>query len=326
MPEISVIIPSYNRAKSVTRALDSVLGQTCAAAEIIVVDSSTDDTPEVLRSYGNRIRYLPQERAGVSAARNYGLREARHEWIAFLDSDDEWLPGRLAAAAQSVKDRPGLVAHFTNLVLHVPGRTPVDLFELRGIPWRDNEYTVLEKPLLDEIKYQFGFSSSYFGKREAVIRAGGFDEKLTIHEDFDLFLRLAQMGAWGVSKAVLVRLIRRDEAPDVNLSRQHRDRPRYSHECLVHIFEKLVASPALRRSERRACRRALGGARFDLGLAEMREQKGCEGLRNIDRSFWDYPSWKSFVKAASVRLARRQAIALMEKHRSRRAAFRRSDF
>lgn len=326
MPEISVIIPSYNRASSVTKAIDSVLRQSCTASEIIVVDSSTDDTPEVLKSYGSRIRYLYQERAGISAARNYGLREARSEWIALLDSDDEWLPDRLAVAVQSVGDRPDLVAHFTNLTLHMPAKDPVNLFELRDIPWRDNQYTILEKPLLDEIRYQFCFSSSYFGKREALLQAGAFDEKLTLHEDFDLFLRLARVGAWGVSNEPLVRLIRRDEAADVNLSQQHRHRPAYSHECLVRTFDRLVSSPSLSGAEKRACRKALGNARFDLGLAQIRHQELAEGLRNVDRSFWDNPSWKSLVKSVLVRLARQKAVSMIEERRAGMAEFRRSDF
>ena len=325
-PAVSVIIPSYNRAVFVTRAIDSVLAQTYGDFEILVVDSSTDNTPKVLEPYGDRIRYLYQQRAGISAARNYGIREARGTWVALLDSDDEWLVERLAAAMKAVTDRPDLIAHFTNLALHVPGKDPVDLFELRRLPWRQREYTVLDKPLLDEVKYQFCFSSSYFGKRAALLQAGLFDEKLTLHEDFDLFLRLAQLGPWGVSTAMLVRLIRRDEAPEVNLSRQHRDRPIYSHECLVRIFAKLVADPRLAPAEKQAVRERLGRARFDLGLAQLRERQKTEGLANIDQSWRDSPSLKSFAKFALVRFAGRRAISIIEKRRSLATGFRRSDF
>jgi glycosyltransferase involved in cell wall biosynthesis len=325
-PTVSVIIPSYNRAAFVTRAIDSVLAQTYGDFEIIVVDSSTDDTPKALEPYEGQIRYLYQKRAGISAARNYGIREARGVWIALLDSDDEWLPERLAAAMKAVTDRPDLVAHFSNLSLYVPGKDPVDLFELRRLPWRQREYTILDKPLLDEAKYQFGFSSSYFGRREALLQAGLFDEKLTLHEDFDLFLRLAQSGPWGVSSAKLVRLIRRQEAPEVNLSRQHRDRPLYSHECLVRIFDRLASEPRLSSAERGAVRERLGRARFDLGLAQLQERQEAEGLANVGQSFRDNPSLKSFAKFALVRLAGRRGIALIEKRRSLATGFRRSDF
>jgi len=125
---------------------------------------------------------------------------------------------------------------------------------------------------------------------------------------------------------MLVRLIRREEAPEVNLSRQHHDRPVYSHECLVHIFDRLASDAGLSASEKRLLREGLSGARFDLGLAQLRERQERQALANIDQSFRDYPSVKSFVKFALVRLARHRAIPIIENRRSRAGGFRRSDF
>ena len=95
---VSVIIPTYNRAALVKEAVASVLAQTWREFELIVVDDgSTDDTPEALAPYASRIRLLRREnRGGVSAARNAGMAAARGEWLAFLDSDDLWLPEKLA--------------------------------------------------------------------------------------------------------------------------------------------------------------------------------------------------------------------------------------
>ena len=103
-PRVSVIIPTYNRGSIVTRAADSVLSQDFEDFEVIVVDDgSTDDTAETLSTYEARIRrkgdgfvklrILRQENQGVCAARNAGIFASKGEWIAFLDSDDEWLPG-----------------------------------------------------------------------------------------------------------------------------------------------------------------------------------------------------------------------------------------
>ncbi len=96
MPCFSVIIPAYNAAATLARALDSVLAQTWAAHEIIVVDDgSSDATAAVAAAYGDKVRYLYQVNAGVSAARNAGARAASGNWLAFLDADDWYYPNRL---------------------------------------------------------------------------------------------------------------------------------------------------------------------------------------------------------------------------------------
>src|SRR6187551_867813 len=89
--DIAVVIPTFNRANLVGRAIESVLNQTVAPAEIIVVDDgSTDETASVCRRYGTRVRYQWQKNAGASASRNLGIKLASRPWIAFLDSDDYW--------------------------------------------------------------------------------------------------------------------------------------------------------------------------------------------------------------------------------------------
>jgi len=96
-PRVSVVIPTYNRAAKVPRGIESVLAQTFSDLEVIVVDDgSTDGTGNILgEAFGNRIRYCPQANQGASAARNKGIAEARGDWIAFLDSDDEWEKDKL---------------------------------------------------------------------------------------------------------------------------------------------------------------------------------------------------------------------------------------
>ncbi len=113
--DVSVIIPTFNRSALVSRAIESVLAQTYPVNEIIVVDDgSTDDTEQVIRKYENGVRYIRQENAGVSAARNRGIKAATGEWIAFLDSDDEWLPNLVGTHEQALSNHPDCKWSFCN--------------------------------------------------------------------------------------------------------------------------------------------------------------------------------------------------------------------
>lgn len=106
MPKVSVIIPTYNTAKYINFAIESVLNQTYTDYEIIVVDDgSTDNTKEVLKRYWGKIRYFYQQNQGVSYARNLAINHAKGRYIALLDSDDEWLPDRLSEGVSILDNR-----------------------------------------------------------------------------------------------------------------------------------------------------------------------------------------------------------------------------
>lgn len=105
----SVVIPNYNNGATLARAIESVLAQTWAAHEIIVIDDgSTDDSAAVAARFGERVRYVRQANAGVSAARNHGARLATGTWLAFLDADDIYMPDRLEAHARWIEREPDL--------------------------------------------------------------------------------------------------------------------------------------------------------------------------------------------------------------------------
>ncbi len=106
---ISVVIPAYNAGRFIRRTIDSVLAQTYTDYEIIVIDDgSTDDTAEIVKSYGSKVRYIYQKNAGDGPARNTGIYAAKGEWIAFLDHDDEWLPEKLRLQMELLKRNPQL--------------------------------------------------------------------------------------------------------------------------------------------------------------------------------------------------------------------------
>ena len=106
---ISVVIPAYNAAGFIRRTIDSVLAQTYRDYEIIVVDDgSGDNTGEIVKSYGGKVRYIYQKNAGDGPARNTGIAAANGEWIAFLDHDDEWLPEKLTVEIKLLSKHPHL--------------------------------------------------------------------------------------------------------------------------------------------------------------------------------------------------------------------------
>ena len=112
---ISCIVPVYNGEQFLAEALDSILAQTCAPFEVIVVDDgSTDDTAAVAARYGKQIAYYRQDNAGPSAARNHGVRATRGDLVAFLDADDVWRPEKLARQAARFALRPELDISMTH--------------------------------------------------------------------------------------------------------------------------------------------------------------------------------------------------------------------
>ncbi len=114
---VSVIIPTYNRSELCRQAAESVLAQTYSDVEVLIVDDgSADDTRDVVSKLDDRVRYIRQDNAGVSAARNRGLQEARGAYIAFLDSDDLWLPWKLEAQISLLKRRPSPGMVWTDMI------------------------------------------------------------------------------------------------------------------------------------------------------------------------------------------------------------------
>jgi glycosyltransferase involved in cell wall biosynthesis len=186
-PTVSVIIPSYNRCQSLPRALDSVLAQTRPAEEIIVVDDGSDDgTAAMLARDYPELTCLIQDNRGVSAARNAGIRAARGDWIALLDSDDEWLPQKLERQLQALQHarRPDsaapLLVHCDEIWIRNGRRVnPMDKHAKAG-GW------IFERCLpLCAIS-----PSAVLMARELLTDVGEFDEDLPACEDYDLWLRI----------------------------------------------------------------------------------------------------------------------------------------
>lgn len=187
LPPVSVVIPAYNYAKFLPETIRSVLAQTHSDFELIVVDDgSTDDTADVVAAFSDsRIRYLWQRNAGLPAARNTGIRNARHEFIGLVDADDLWWPQFLEKCLAQFALLPesfGLVACRHNVV--DPDGKPVPK-SYRSSSSRE----LFPKEIL--LRSRFGASSVVL-KKKAVEAAGWFDETLTSSEDRDLWIRLGR--------------------------------------------------------------------------------------------------------------------------------------
>ncbi len=187
MPWVSVVIPTYNRAQQIARAIDSVIAQTGTDCEIIVVDDgSRDATGDVVRRYGDRVRYVRQDNAGPSAARNRGWRMARHDWIAFLDSDDLWKPGKLQRQMELV-ERTGTRVCFTDIeVMGV-----VEPAEAVPTPGPAGKEVFAEPFELILQPARVLYVQSMLIRPELLNRVGGFDERLRVGEDTKLIYELA---------------------------------------------------------------------------------------------------------------------------------------
>jgi glycosyltransferase involved in cell wall biosynthesis len=185
-PTVSVVIPSYNSARFVGEAIESVLAQSYEGFELIVVDDgSTDNTRDVVARYTDpRVRYVYQENQERSAARNRGIREARGKYVAFLDADDLWLPKKLAEQVRLMESQPDVgLAYVGTYVVEEDG-TP--FFEQR-CRHRGN----VVRALLVEDNIVAGSASSAMVRRACFERAGFFDESLSVCEDWDVWLRIA---------------------------------------------------------------------------------------------------------------------------------------
>jgi glycosyltransferase involved in cell wall biosynthesis len=182
-PLVSVIIPTFNRATWVCEAIASVLAQTYAHLELIVVDDGSHDaTPEVVQACGEGLMYIRQAHAGVSAARNCGVAASRGVLIAFLDSDDTWLPRKIAAQVTLLQQQPDAQACYTDEIWIRHGvRVNARQIHQKHSGW-------LFEPSLPRCLIS---PSSIMLRRTLWDHLGGFDERLPACEDYDLWLRLA---------------------------------------------------------------------------------------------------------------------------------------
>ncbi|MFQ6677090.1 MAG: glycosyltransferase family 2 protein [Fidelibacterota bacterium] len=238
--DISVIIPTYNRAHSLPRALDSISIQTLMPKEIIVInDGSTDDTQAVLDNYPGLV-IVDQENRGVSAARNKGIEKAGGKWIAFLDSDDEWLPNKLEKQWSAICNNNKLVCHTEEIWVRNGKRVnPMKKHQKFG-GWIYNKCL----PLCVISPSSVMIHQSVFDT------VGNFDESLDVCEDYDLWLRIcAKYPVLFVDEPLIVKYGGHKD----QLSKKHWGMDRFR----VRALEKMLESDEVNETQQKATRNIL---------------------------------------------------------------------
>lgn len=188
---VSVVIPAYESARYISQALDSVFAQTFTNYEIIVVNDDSPDThalEQALHPYRDRICYLKQQNGGPSRARNAAIRQAHGKYVAFLDSDDFWLPDHLNNLSTMLQDDPSLDLVYSDSILLRDDVIVGNVFEQQP----QSSPVTFEAILVEGSTIT---TSSTVVRRQAVLDAGLFDERFKRCEDFDLWLRLSFAGA-----------------------------------------------------------------------------------------------------------------------------------
>ncbi len=220
-PTVSVVIPTFNRARFLGAAVASVHAQTHRCTEIVIVDDgSTDDTAAVVASLGEGIRYFVQANAGPAAARNRGIREARGDLIAFLDTDDRWLPEKIARQVEILQREPAVALVGADMAIeNEVGLVQVaSNFKLRGL---HTFFAGLEGRPVPEaprqlLKVNFINTSTVLARRAVLQAMKGFDPRLRYGEDLELWLRIA--ARHGVACLASVQEIRVEHSSNVTKS------------------------------------------------------------------------------------------------------------
>jgi glycosyltransferase involved in cell wall biosynthesis len=245
VPNVSVVIPTYNCAAFLPAAIESVLAQTYKDFEILVVDDgSTDATSEVIAPYLDRVQFIRQENKGVPAARNVGIRASRGEFIAWLDADDVWLPDKLELQMLSFADPEVMMAYSDFSVKYSDGQTLLSYLAQQPL--------ACEGYIVDNyVQSRFLFPSTMVLRRDSMERCGFFDEEMLVCEDLELFARISLHGKVAWSRRPLT--VRYEGTHNLTSKSE-----RIVHYTILALTKVLAKEPDMPRSARRAIDRELG--------------------------------------------------------------------
>lgn len=241
--KVSTVIPAYNRRDYLPRAIDSALAQTVPVDEVLIVDDgSTDGSAELVESrYGNRVRVIRQANTGVAGARRRGIQEASGEWIAFLDSDDEWLPDRNGELLRAAKRVPAEVAWvFGALRIVTDSGEGLTLFEEHGLTVTESPH-VFADSLAIQYPYQFPMLQASLIRRNVLLELDCFSEGLRSDDDLLASYQVACRYKFAAVPTIVGRYFRTSDLAASSVVVNGNFGPDY-HRSRILAFERVIQS------------------------------------------------------------------------------------
>ncbi|MEQ9489400.1 MAG: glycosyltransferase family 2 protein [Alphaproteobacteria bacterium] len=277
---VSVVIPTWNRAHCISDCINSVLNQTVSADEIIVVDDgSTDNTWEILLKFEKKgIIPIWQRNSGVSVARNAGILRAKSGWVAFLDSDDCWLPDRLEVFHRDIEScSEDVGVHISNALI-CDSMYRLEAFKIRDYKFPQGIATKVPDPC--ELAITGVFTPTAVVKADWIERVGGFNTKMTIFEDLLFFTQLSLLGPWLMVGDIVVEIVRLNRDVDA-LSNQAITQAAYSAQQMVYLCEELLKSENLSRHHQIIFANRYSGALLHLAKVQVSNGHVKESRRTL---------------------------------------------
>jgi len=303
-PEFSVIIAVYNGEQTIVRAIQSVLDQSCPAHEIIVVDDgSTDGTAEQVKQFGEAVRYIYQQNAGVAAARNAGVDMASGDWLAFLDADDYYYPDRLKWQAELLQRQPGLdfmtgdfdyVYPDGRLIRRSMESTPAGLRLLEQAAGAES--AIMSGELLGSfVEKHFGDTHTLAMPKNTFQALGGYPVGVAVCEDVNLLIRLcARSQSVGVICCPMAAYV-------IHESSATRSDPLRAQlqtlDALLPLRQKLATAPKIIRQGLERCIRQ---ARLDLAYTLVKAGQRLRATKTVLPLLRDMPGLASLRDVASI--------------------------
>jgi glycosyltransferase involved in cell wall biosynthesis len=318
-PLISVVIPVYNRERTIGRAIESALRQSRPPAEVLVVDDgSTDGSAEAITAYGNHVRYVHQPNAGASAARNHGVERAAAPWVAFLDSDDHWLDDHLASMAEAISATDGAAGFYFADCLRPTTESGASWWRMCGFVAPDGHLLVDDATDWVLMDLQPTMLQSTVFARDRYRAAGGLWSALRTRHDTHLYIL---MGIGGAACAVAhggVQMTSDDDSGQRLTEAFGPETRDWWLQTKLMYTDVLRRFPDLAGDHRRRLKERLATADVRLGQAEWHNRRVGPAGRHLLRGMRVAPG---YVAASAVRrigrTARDHAVAPLARNRVR---------